>query len=151
MGTHGDEGAYYADVVLPGSAYTEKSSTFVSTEGRVQLTRLAVTSPGRARDDWEILRALSEEIGATLPYDTLEELRYRVAELAPHLMKYDYIEPTQFGAIALKPSGASAVHATPLTDYIDNFYMTDAISRSSVTMAKCSTAFNQDKFSNFKN
>jgi len=50
-----------------------------------------------------ILRAISEELGATLPYDSLEELRYRMAELAPHLMKYDYIEPSVMGKVALKP------------------------------------------------
>lgn len=78
-----------------------------------------------------------------MPYDTLEELRYRMAEIAPHLLKYDYIEPTSFGKIALKPSQSEVkLNFTPLTNYIDNYYMTDAITRSSITMAKCSTAFN---------
>lgn len=63
IGTHGDEGAYYADVILPGAAYTEKNATFVNTEGRAQLTRLVVQPPGNAREDWKILRALSEEVG----------------------------------------------------------------------------------------
>lgn len=67
------------------------------------MTRLAVTSPGNAKDDWEVLRAISEELGISLPYDTLEELRFRMAELAPHLMKYDYIEPTVLGEISIKP------------------------------------------------
>ena len=49
-----------ADVVLPGAAYTEKNSTYVNTEGRAQQTRLAVTPPGQAREDWKIIRALSE-------------------------------------------------------------------------------------------
>lgn len=103
IGTHGDVGAYYADFILPAAAYTEKTATYVNTEGRPQLTRLAVQPPGLARNDWEILRALSEELGQTLPYDTLEEIRYRIAELAPHLLKYDYIEPTLFGEIAVTP------------------------------------------------
>lgn len=104
LGTHGDEGAYYADYILPTAAYTEKNATWVNTEGRVQQGRLVVMPPGDAREDWHIIRALSEEAGVPLPYDSLEELRYRVAELAPHLLKYDYIEPTAFGKLALQPS-----------------------------------------------
>ncbi|CAD8076494.1 unnamed protein product [Paramecium sonneborni] len=151
IGSHGDEGAYYADLILPGATYTEKNGTYVSTEGRVQTTKLVALPPSGAKSDWEILRALSEECGCALPYDTLEEVRYRIAELAPHLLKYDYIEPSVLGQIALKPeSSKQTISATPFRDLIDNFYMTDAISRQSVTMAKCSTAFNPHKFSTFK-
>lgn len=151
VGTHGDEGAYFADIILPAAAYTEKSTTYVNTEGRPQVTRLAVTPPGQGKVDWEIIRALSEECGQTLPYDTIEEIRYRIAELAPHLLKYDYIEPTAFSELAVKAGSRPAqINLTPLEDTIDNFYQTDAISRSSVTMAKCSTAYNHLKFSNFK-
>ncbi|KAM3131755.1 hypothetical protein pb186bvf_016151 [Paramecium bursaria] len=150
IGTHGDEGAYYADLILPGAAYTEKNGTYVSTEGRVQNTRLAVPPPQLAKQDWEIIRALSEVTGQSLSYDTLEELRFRVAELAPHLLKYDYIEPTIFGKFALQQQAQQAIYSTPFVDSIDNFYMTDAISRQSVTMAKCSTAFNPIKFSPFR-
>lgn len=110
--------------------------------------------PGDAREDWQVIRALSEEAGVPLPYDNLEEVRYRVAELAPHLLKYDYVEPTVYGKLALSTPSASQnaiINPTIITDYIDNFYMTDAISRASVTMAKCSTAFNHEKHSNFKN
>lgn len=74
QGTHGDEGAYFADLILPGAAYTEKSATFVNTEGRVQVSRLVVTAPGVAKEDWKIIRALSEEVGQSLPYDNHEEV-----------------------------------------------------------------------------
>lgn len=59
-GHHGDVGAPIADVILPGAAYTEKSATYVNTEGRAQQTKVAVTPPGLAREDWKIIRALSE-------------------------------------------------------------------------------------------
>lgn len=72
LGTHGDEGAYYADIVLPGAAFVEKDATFVNTEGRVQQVRRIVAPPGKGREDWMILRALSEEVGKPLPYDNLE-------------------------------------------------------------------------------
>lgn len=93
QGTHGDEGASRANIVLPGAAYTEKSATYVNVDGRVVLGRLANSPPGQGKTDWEILRALSEVLGQALPYDSVQEIRFRIAELAPHLIKYDYIEP----------------------------------------------------------
>src|SRR3546814_7778891 len=75
IGHHGDRGAHHADVVLPGASYAEKSGTWVNLEGRVQRGERAVFPPGDARDDWTILRALSEVMGHTLPFDTIEELR----------------------------------------------------------------------------
>lgn len=151
LGTHGDEGAYFANVILPGATYMEKTATYVNTEGRVQVSRLVVPPPGQAKEDWQILRALSEECGVALPYDSYEELRYRMGELAPHLLKYDHIEPSLFGKVALQSQVVSSnMHITPLNDQLDNYYQSDAISRSSTIMAKCSAAFNPDKFSNFK-
>lgn len=109
-----------------------------------------VEPPGHSRDQWEILRALSEECGVTLPYNSIEQLRARVFELSPHLLKYDFIEPTVFGKIASKSVPSGVIEKTPLSDLLDNYYMTDSISRNSVTMAKCSTAFNGVRFSNFQ-
>jgi len=151
LGTHGDEGAYFADLILPGAAYTEKTATYVNTEGRARVSKIAVGPPGLAREDWRVIRALSEEVGQSLPYDSIEEIRYRIAEIAPHLLKYDYIEPTVFGEFGIKTlESKDKLEQTPIADTMDNYYMTDAISRSSVTMAKCSTAFNKSKFNNFK-
>lgn len=147
QGHHGDIGAQYADVVLPGAAYTEKATTFVNTEGRTQLTRAAVPPPGSAREDWKILRAVSEVANATLPYDDLLELRDRMFEISPTLVRYDNVESTskavselsvgQLKALGkgVSPSGA------PLLRPITNFYQTDAVSRASPTMAKCVKAF----------
>ena len=75
IGTHGDAGAHRADVILPGAAYPEKSGIYVNTEGRVQMAARASFPPGDAREDWAILRALSDVLGHTLPYDSLAQLR----------------------------------------------------------------------------
>ena len=75
IGTHGDRGAHRADVILPGAAYTEKSGIYVNTEGRVQMANRAAFPPGEAREDWAILRALSDVLGKKLPYDSLAALR----------------------------------------------------------------------------
>ncbi|KAL6720221.1 ndufs1 NADH-ubiquinone oxidoreductase subunit [Lecanora helva] len=144
QGHHGDKGAQLADVILPGAAYTEKHGTYVNTEGRVQMTRAATSMPGAARDDWKILRAASEYLGAPLPYDDIEALRDRMEEISPALRRYDIVEPTgmpQLSKVQLvdQNKGSKPGNAV-LKSAITNFYFTDAISRSSPTMARCSAA-----------
>ncbi|TGJ83845.1 hypothetical protein E0Z10_g4916 [Xylaria hypoxylon] len=144
QGHHGDRGAQVADIVLPAAAYTEKAGTYVNTEGRVQMTRAATSLPGAARTDWKIIRAVSEFLGAPLPYDDVAMLRDRMVEISPALAAYDVVEPTslqQLSRVQLvdqnkgaKPTGE------PLKKVIKDFYFTDVISRSSPTMARCSAA-----------
>lgn len=96
VGHHGDQGAPLAHAILPGAAYTEKQATYVNTEGRAQQTLVAITPPGMAREDWKIIRALSEVIGNPLPYDTLDELRDRMEDIAPHLVRYGRLEENNY-------------------------------------------------------
>lgn len=133
QGHHGDKGAQLADVILPGAAYTEKHGTYVNTEGRVQMTRAATSMPGAARDDWKILRAASEYLGAPLPYDDIEALRDRMEEISPTLRRYDIVEGTglpQLSKVQLvdQNKGAKA-EGKSLRTAIENFFFTDAISR----------------------
>jgi NADH-quinone oxidoreductase subunit G len=137
QGHHGDAGASRADVVLPGAAYTEKNATYVNTEGRVQQGRLATFPPGEAREDWKIIRALSAVLGKALPYDTLAQVRARMAEVNPVLATLDTVEPAKWGAFGKEGKVDAAAFDSPVT----NFYMTDPISRASVTMAKCTETF----------
>ncbi len=137
QGHHGDAGASRADVILPGAAYTEKNGTYVNSEGRPQRAQLAAFPPGEAREDWTILRALSETLGVTLPYDSLAAVRQRMAEIAPHLENIDEVTTapwTTFG-------GAGTMDDSPFNSPVTNYYMTDPISRCSETMARCTTAF----------
>ncbi|MGH6947487.1 MAG: NADH-quinone oxidoreductase subunit NuoG [Kiloniellales bacterium] len=137
QGHHGDRGAERADVVLPGAAYTEKNGTYVNTEGRVQLGRLAAFPPGEAREDWTILRALSGFIGKALPYDNLGQVRQRMIALNPIFAAVDQLQPATWGAFG----EAGTIEAAPFGVAVENFYMTDPISRASVTMAACTDAF----------
>ncbi|WP_299616203.1 NADH-quinone oxidoreductase subunit NuoG [Pelagibius sp.] len=137
QGHHGDAGAHRADVILPGAAYPEKNATYVNTEGRVQLARLASFPPGEAREDWTILRALSEVVGKRLPYDNLGELRQRLIEANPVFAAVDQTEAAAWGAFGQD----GAMDAAPFVSPIGNFYMTDPISRASETMAECTEAF----------
>ena len=100
IGTHGDEGAHRADVILPGAAYTEKSGTYVNTEGRVQQTNRAGFAPGDAREDWAILRALSDVLGKRLPFDLLAQLRASLHAAHPHLADVDEIAAGGAGDVA---------------------------------------------------
>lgn len=97
-----------------------------------------------------ILRALSEYMGIKLNYDTRDELLTRCAELAPHLVKFDYVEPSGFDHLAHGPRGEKEMFATPFVDSVDNFYMTDSISRNSAIMARCTKELNPKKLFNFR-
>ena len=137
QGHHGDAGAARADVILPGAAYVEKPGTYVNTEGRVQIAFGAVFPPGEAREDWRILRAFSEVVGHTLPYDDLPAIRRRLAEVNPVFARQGL---PRFGASDLSgPAGnpgalGNAAFGNPIHDY----YQTNVISRASATMAECS-------------
>src|SRR6185312_9031414 len=137
QGHHGDAGAHRADVILPGSAYTEKFGIYVNTEGRAQMAEAATAAPGEAKEDWAILRALSEKLGRTLPYDTLEQLRRAMFKATPNLQQLGAIAPAKWESFGA--SGAVTARAFHLP--IANYYMTDPISRASETMAKCTEAF----------
>eukprot|EP00047_Mylnosiga_fluctuans_P003100 m.227498 g.227498 ORF g.227498 m.227498 type:complete len:717 (+) comp11596_c0_seq1:21-2171(+) len=144
QGHHGDKGAQQADVILPGAAYTEKDATYVNTEGRTQSTHKAVSAPGQARDDWKIVRALSEVAGKTLPYDELAQVRARLQDVSPTLGRYGAVESANFFAVTAKlaagVNAATSGSLTPAVNALKDFYMTDVISRASKTMAKCVSA-----------
>jgi len=140
QGHHGDAGAHRADVVLPGAAYTEKDATYVNTEGRVQLTRLATHPPGDARADWAIVRALSEALGKTLPFDSLVDVRARLTAVNPVFGEPDTIAPAPWGTFGAK----GAIGTAPLAAAVENFYLTDPIGRASETMARCVDAVSGD-------
>ncbi len=138
IGTHGDAGAHRADVILPAAAYTEKSATYVNTEGRVQMTERAAFPPGEAREDWAILRALSDVLGVRLPFDTLAELRAALYAAYPHFMRIDQIAPGTPDDVAALASRAGKVGGEPFKNAIDDFYLTNPIARASAVMAECS-------------
>ena len=133
QGHHGDAGAHRADVILPGAAYTEKPGIYVNTEGRVQVGRRAGYPPGDAREDWAILRALSERLGKTLPYDTLHQVRARLVAVNKVFAAIDQQAPGAWGPLG-KPGTTTDA---PLKSAVPNFYMTCPISRASKTMADC--------------
>jgi NADH-quinone oxidoreductase subunit G len=138
IGTHGDKGAHRADVILPGAAYPEKSAIYVNTEGRVQMGNRAAFPPGDAREDWAILRALSDVLSHKLPYDSLGQLRQAVFAAHPHMMRLDQIaagDAAHVSALAnLGGSFDKAAFASPVAD----FYLTNPIARASAIMAECS-------------
>jgi NADH-quinone oxidoreductase subunit G len=138
IGTHGDRGAHRADVILPGAAYTEKSGIFVNTEGRVQMTGRASFPPGEAREDWAIIRALSDVMGKKLPYDSLAALRVAIFQVAPHLQRIDQIEAGKVADIKRLAGKGGSLEKAPFKTLIEDFYLTNPIARASAVMAECS-------------
>ncbi len=133
QGHHGDKGAHRADVILPGAAYTEKQATYVNTEGRVQQSYPALLPPGEAKEDWKIIRALSQVLDKTLPYNTLTELRNHLCKTNPVFNSIDTIQPAAWGNFGMEGDISKA----PFSPFKFDFYMTDSISRHSPTMAAC--------------
>lgn len=138
QGHHGDRGVYRANVILPAAAFSEKEGTYENTEGCAQQTLPAVPTVGDARDDWKIIRALSEVAGLRLPYDSLGAIRSRIGTVAPNLLQVDEREPATFSASIKPESTQKKMDMADFGSTIENFYMTDSITRASKIMAQCS-------------
>jgi NADH-quinone oxidoreductase subunit G len=133
QGSHGDRGASRADIILPAAAWTEENGLFVNTEGRPQLAFRAGFAPGEAKENWAILRALSAEVGATLPWDSLAALRAAIVKAHPHLGRVDQVAVNEGPALPLKPLGKA-----DFRNAIKDFYLTNPIARASTVMADLS-------------
>jgi NADH-quinone oxidoreductase subunit G len=138
LGTHGDAGAHKADVILPGAAYTEKNGLYVNTEGRVQMGERAVFPKGEAKEDWSILRALSEVLGHKLPYDSLDQLRAKLFADHPTFGQIDFAPGSVPTSFDVSPSGRRRrASDAPFESPIKAFHLTNPVARASVTMAEC--------------
>jgi NADH-quinone oxidoreductase subunit G len=146
QGSHGDAGAHRADVVLPGSLYTEKSATYVNTEGRPQLARRANFPPGDAREDWAIIRALAGKLNVSMGFDNLEQLRASMYDAVPHLAALDQIADADMAQLLELADKPAKLNAKPFASTIGDFYLTNPIARASKVMADCSAMrLNQHK------
>jgi NADH-quinone oxidoreductase subunit G len=139
QGTHGDRGAHRADVILPGAAYTEKYGTYVNTEGRVQMANRAAFPPGDAREDWAILRALSDVVGQKLAFDSLAELRSKLYAAHPHFAALDRIAPGETADLRKLADLGGTMSKDPFISPIRDFYLTNPVARASAIMAECSS------------
>ncbi|MEX5729483.1 NADH-quinone oxidoreductase subunit G [Rhodovulum iodosum] len=133
QGSHGDRGAHRADIILPGAAYTEEQGLFVNTEGRPQLALRAGFPPGEAKENWAILRALSGEMGAVLPYDSLAQLRQALVAAAPHLKEIDQVPENEW-----QPLTPAAPAKAEFRYSLADFYLANPIARASALMAELS-------------
>jgi NADH-quinone oxidoreductase subunit G len=138
IGSHGDTGAHRADVILPGAAYPEKSGIYVNTEGRVQMANRASFPPGDAREDWSILRALSDVLGAKLPYDSVGALRQALFRDHPYLQRIGAIVPGDPADVQKLAQRGGEPEPAPFRSAIADYYLTNPIARASAVMAECS-------------
>ena len=145
IGSHGDAGAARADVILPGAAYTEKSATYVNTEGRPQMATRATFPPGDAREDWAIIASLAKLAGADLGFNTIEGLRAGMYRIAPQLAELDQIHKADAAALAelgnVTGKASKELFASPIKD----FYLTNPIARASRIMVECSALKNSQQ------
>ena len=135
QGSHGDRGAHRADIILPGAAYTEEGGLFVNTEGRPQVALRSGFPPGQAKENWAILRALSAELFAALPYDTLAQIRMALVTEVPHLAQVDQVIENDWQPLAAGTLGKAA-----FVNAVSDFYLTNPIARASQLMAELSAA-----------
>jgi NADH-quinone oxidoreductase subunit G len=133
QGSHGDRGAHRADIILPAAAYTEENGLFVNTEGRPQLAMRAGFAPGAAKENWAILRALSAELDATLPWDSLAQLRTALIAEVPHLANIDEVAESEW-----TPVEAGKLGSATFRPAVKDFYLTNPIARASALMAELS-------------
>ena len=133
QGSHGDRGAHRADIILPAAAYTEEQGLFVNTEGRPQLALRASFPPGQAKENWAILRALSAELGAVLPYDTLAALRAALVAQVPHLELIDEVMENEW-----QPLKAGKLGKADFVSAVKDHFLTNPIARASSLMAELS-------------
>jgi NADH-quinone oxidoreductase subunit G len=139
QGSHGDKGAHRADVILPGAAYTEKTAIYANTEGRPQMTARAAFPPGDAKEDWTILRALSDHLGNKLAFDNIDELRTAMFAVAPHLAALGQISESASDGMARLAKTKRKARASAFTNTITDFYQTNPIARASRVMGECSS------------
>lgn len=150
IGTHGDKGANQADVILPASTYLEKSAIFVNMEGRPQLTSKVLFAPGEAKEDWSIIRALSESLNMKLPFDSLPQLRARLYNNYPHLANTNELTDTDINHLLEQAMEFKSLEEVNFLSTIHDFYLTNAIARSSKTLSECSAFFSAQKASSVK-
>ena len=134
LGHHGDDLAQLADIVLPSPAYTEKSSTYMNMEGRVLQTTRCYHPLGASKDEWKIFRALSNNFSQKLKFNNLSELRNEISNLFPVFKEINNLPSSS----KLDFGSSTKIENRVLEYNIKNFYMTDVISRASITMANCS-------------
>ncbi|KAI3385189.1 hypothetical protein SNEBB_003339 [Seison nebaliae] len=141
QGSHGNENAQYADIILPGATFAEKTGLYINTEGLPQSTTLTVTSPGRSRIDWKIIRAISEVNDLHPPYTTLEQLRRNISLISKQLTTIDqYPNERASSNVSATNLPISQLKLSPVKRKLTDFYMTDVYTENSKTMAACAAA-----------
>ena len=141
QGHHGDRGAAVADIILPSTAYTEKSGLYVNVEGRPQLTQQACPAKGEALDDWKIITQIGEKMGLWKAFEDIFTLREALFKEYPHFSKIGKVPPQHFEIFLDHIQMAKSFENKPFKNAVENFYQTNVIARHSTTMAKCAKTF----------
>ena len=133
IGSHGDKGAEFSDVILPGAAYTEQDAHYTNLEGQIQKAYQATYPPGDAKEDWEIFNNLSTYIKRKTIFNTKDNM---VSDMLDFIKKK-------------KDNKSLDIHNSfhnekIITDHLD-YYYSNVVSRASKTMTECRSLRNNLK------
>ena len=143
IGTHGDKGANKADIILPSAAYTEKDGIYINTEGRLQYAFKASFPPGNAKEDWKIINELSNLLDLNWDIIDLANVRSMLQSDFSHLFNFDSSAYPKYERLLANKAPVTNLCNSNVDYVIKDFYLTNAITRNSKTMAECSQARNE--------
>ena len=131
QGSHGDKGAEYADIILPGAAYTEQDGYFTNLEGKIQKAYKASYPPGDAKEDWQIINELAECLNNRKLFNDKEEL---VSSM------FNYLNLNRENKIVQQNNPYNEFENENLIIEVKNYYFSNVIARSSKTMVECNNS-----------
>jgi len=133
IGSHGDNGAELADIILPGAAYTEQSGYFTNLEGKIQKAYKASYPPGDAKEDWQIINDLAEFMNNRKLFNDKEELE-------SSMFNYLKLKKEKDNSNLENEIKSNHFYNEDLTTIVKDYYFSNVIARSSKTMLNCNNS-----------
>jgi NADH-quinone oxidoreductase subunit G len=135
LGSHGDKGAEMADIILPGSAYTEQDGHFTNLEGKIQKAQKASYPPGEAKEDWQIINELAEFMNNRKLFNDKDELE-------SSMFNYLNLQKEKQNNVEDKYNSPSEedFKSEELKVVIKDYYFSNVIARASKTMVECNNS-----------
>ena len=132
QGSHGDKGAEIADIILPGSAYTEQDGHFTNLEGKIQKAYKASYPPGDAKEDWQIINELAEVMNNRKLFNDKDELESSMFNFLKLQKEKEIVDS--------KEQLNSNFQNEKLNIQVKDYYFSNVIARSSKTMIECNNS-----------
>ena len=135
QGSHGDKGAEIADIIIPGSAYTEQDGYYTNLEGKIQKAQKASYPPGDAKEDWKIINELTEFMNNRKLFNDKEELDSSMFNYLNLLKEKDLNNDRKINRYK-----EFNFQNESLKIMSKDYYFSNVVARSSKTMIECNTS-----------